>query len=436
MSPLTRTRLNELAGRRILILDGAMGTMIQGHGLQEADFRGELLARPSPGSQGQQRHPEPDPARRHRGHLPGLPGRRGPTSSPPTPSTARWWPRPITAPGTWCGTSTWPRPGWPARPVTSSPPPTPTGPASWRASLAPTNRTCSISPDVNDPGLRNITFNELVTAYGQEAEALLDGGADILMVETVFDPLNAKAAVFALEQVLVRRGLADFPVWIFRHHHRRQRGRTLTGQTPEAFWISLRHAAPAVFGLNCALGATAMRPYVEEISACADTLVSAHPQRRAAQRAGGLRRDSRPDGRHPGRFCRGGAAEHRRRVLRHHPRAHPGLPTRPLRGNRAPQARRPAQGHLSGRPGAPAHRRGFAVRQRGRAHQRGGQPPLRPAHPRGQAGRGPGSGPQAGARRGPDGGREHGRRHAGRGGGHGHLPEHPGQPTPRSRGCP
>jgi 5-methyltetrahydrofolate--homocysteine methyltransferase len=159
-------------------------------------------------------------------------------------------------------------------------------------SLAPTNRTCSISPDVNNPGHRNITFEELVIAYGEEAEALLDGGADLLMVETIFDPLNAKAAVFAVRDILRRRGLHDMPVWVSGTITDAS-GRTLTGQTPEAFWISLRHSNPSVFGLNCALGATAMRPYVEEISWAADTLVSVHPNAGLPNELGGY--DETPD---------------------------------------------------------------------------------------------------------------------------------------------
>ncbi|MFN2370360.1 MAG: methionine synthase [Candidatus Krumholzibacteriia bacterium] len=163
---------------------------------------------------------------------------------------------------------------------------TPDRPRFVAGSLAPTNRTCSISPDVNDPALRNVTFAELAAAYAEEAEALLDGGVDILMVETVFDPLNAKAAVFALDEVLRKRGLVDFPVWISGTITDAS-GRTLTGQTPEAFWISLRHAGAAVFGLNCALGATAMRPYITEIAAVADTLVSAHPNAGLPNELGG-----------------------------------------------------------------------------------------------------------------------------------------------------
>ncbi|MEO0365121.1 MAG: methionine synthase [Pseudomonadota bacterium] len=141
--------------------------------------------------------------------------------------------------------------------------------------LGPTNRTASLSPDVNDPGFRNITFDALVATYKEAATALLEGGADFLMVETIFDTLNAKAAVFAINAVGQERG-ASIPVMISGTITDAS-GRTLSGQTTEAFWNSLRHARPFMFGLNCALGAEDMRPYVAELSRIADTGVSAHP---------------------------------------------------------------------------------------------------------------------------------------------------------------
>ncbi|MEQ6340203.1 MAG: methionine synthase [Gammaproteobacteria bacterium] len=141
--------------------------------------------------------------------------------------------------------------------------------------LGPTSRTASISPDVNDPGFRNVTFDQLVEAYTEAMRGLLDGGADILMVETIFDTLNAKAALFAIDQY-------------FEDHHVRvpvmisgtitdASGRTLSGQTTEAFWNSVSHVRPLSIGLNCALGAKELRPYVQELSRIADTHVSAHP---------------------------------------------------------------------------------------------------------------------------------------------------------------
>jgi 5-methyltetrahydrofolate--homocysteine methyltransferase len=141
--------------------------------------------------------------------------------------------------------------------------------------LGPTNRTASISPDVNDPAYRNITFDELAETYRDAAHGLIEGGADLLMIETIFDTLNAKAAIFALEQAFEDLG-ERLPVWISGTITDRS-GRTLTGQTTEAFWHSVRHANPFAIGLNCALGAAEMRQYVAEIAAVADTLVSAHP---------------------------------------------------------------------------------------------------------------------------------------------------------------
>jgi len=240
---LTREILTRMAADRILVLDGAMGTMIQTFGLANT-FNGTSVAQSDYGTEHLVRDFNIAAARLARDAADDF------TAANPD------------------------RPRFVA------------------GSLAPTNRTCSISPDVNNPGHRNITFNQLVTAYGEEAEALLDGGADILLVETIFDPLNAKAAVFAVGDLLRRRGLHDFPVWVSGTITDAS-GRTLTGQTPEAFWISLRHADASVFGLNCALGATAMRPFVEEISWAADTLVSVHPNAGLPNELGGY--DETPD---------------------------------------------------------------------------------------------------------------------------------------------
>ncbi len=141
--------------------------------------------------------------------------------------------------------------------------------------LGPTNRTASISPDVNDPGARAISFDRLVTDYEEAARGLIEGGADILLIETVFDTLNAKAAVFACENLFEEFG-ESLPLMISGTITDAS-GRTLTGQTTEAFWNSLRHARPLLIGLNCALGAEQLRPYVEELSRVAETFVSAHP---------------------------------------------------------------------------------------------------------------------------------------------------------------
>ncbi|MGH8414086.1 MAG: methionine synthase [Gammaproteobacteria bacterium] len=141
--------------------------------------------------------------------------------------------------------------------------------------LGPTSRTASLSPDVNDPGFRNVSFDELRATYADAIRGLLDGGADLLMVETVFDTLNCKAALFAIEEHFEQTGVR-VPVMISATITDLS-GRTLSGQTPEAFWNSVRHVRPFSIGLNCALGAEQLRPYVEELSRIADCYMSAHP---------------------------------------------------------------------------------------------------------------------------------------------------------------
>ena len=141
--------------------------------------------------------------------------------------------------------------------------------------LGPTSRTASLSPDVNDPAKRNVTFDELRENYYEAASALIDGGADLIMIETIFDTLNAKAAIYALEELFDDLG-RRLPVMISGTITDAS-GRTLSGQTTEAFWNSIRHANPLSVGLNCALGAEELRPYLEELSVKADTFVSAHP---------------------------------------------------------------------------------------------------------------------------------------------------------------
>ncbi|ADZ69735.1 methionine synthase [Polymorphum gilvum] len=151
----------------------------------------------------------------------------------------------------------------------------PDRPAFVAGALGPTNRTASISPDVNNPGYRAVSFDDLRQAYGEAARGLIEGGADILLVETIFDTLNAKAALFAIDEVFEERGLR-LPVMISGTITDLS-GRTLSGQTPEAFWNSLRHAEPFTIGLNCALGAKEMRAHIAELARVADTLVCAYP---------------------------------------------------------------------------------------------------------------------------------------------------------------
>ena len=141
--------------------------------------------------------------------------------------------------------------------------------------LGPTNRTASISPDVNDPGYRAVSFDDLRLAYGEQLRGLIDGGADIILIETIFDTLNAKAAIFACEEIFAEKGVR-LPVMISGTITDLS-GRTLSGQTPTAFWHSVRHARPFTIGLNCALGADAMRPHLAELSGVADTFTCAYP---------------------------------------------------------------------------------------------------------------------------------------------------------------
>ncbi|KQW35201.1 homocysteine S-methyltransferase family protein [Rhizobacter sp. Root404] len=142
--------------------------------------------------------------------------------------------------------------------------------------LGPTPKTASISPDVNDPAARNVTFDELKAAYYEQASGLLEGGCDLFLVETIFDTLNAKAAIFALDELMEDTG-ERLPV-IISGTVTDASGRILSGQTVSAFWHSVRHARPLAIGLNCALGATLMRPYIEELSRIAgDTFVSCYP---------------------------------------------------------------------------------------------------------------------------------------------------------------
>jgi 5-methyltetrahydrofolate--homocysteine methyltransferase len=153
---------------------------------------------------------------------------------------------------------------------------TPDKPRFVAGALGPTPRTASISPDVNDPGARNVSFDELQAAYREQAEGLLEGGCDLFLVETIFDTLNAKAAIFALDELMEDTG-ERLPV-ILSGTVTDASGRILSGQTVAAFWHSVRHARPLAVGLNCALGAALMRPYIEELSkVAADTYISCYP---------------------------------------------------------------------------------------------------------------------------------------------------------------
>ena len=168
---------------------------------------------------------------------------------------------------------------------------TPQQPRFVAGAIGPTNRTASISPDVNDPGFRNVTFEELVSAYGEAVRGLIDGGVDLLLIETVFDTLNAKAVIYAIEHCFDARG-HRLPVMISGTITDAS-GRTLSGQTAEAFWNSVAHARPLSIGLNCALGAAALRPHLQAIGRVAGVAVSVHPNAGLPNAFGGY--DDTPD---------------------------------------------------------------------------------------------------------------------------------------------
>jgi methionine synthase I (cobalamin-dependent) len=168
---------------------------------------------------------------------------------------------------------------------------TPEKPRFVAGAVGPTNRTASISPDVNNPGYRNVNFDELRGAYKEQVRGLVDGGADLILIETIFDTLNAKAAGFATIEVFEEKDL-ELPIMISGTITDRS-GRTLSGQTAEAFWYSMRHLRPFSIGLNCALGAELMRPYIAELAHVADVRISAYPNAGLPNAMGGY--DESPD---------------------------------------------------------------------------------------------------------------------------------------------
>jgi 5-methyltetrahydrofolate--homocysteine methyltransferase len=277
-TPWTRaTRLAELERllqQRILVIDGAMGTMIQGYRLQEADYRGARFAewhRDLRGHNDLLTLTQPAIIRDiHAAYLDaGADILETNSFNSTAVSLADYGMEQLARELSEASARL-------ARTVADAfEAATPDRPRYVAGVLGPTNRTTSLSPDVNDPGFRSITFDELVTAYTESTEGLLDGGADLILVETIFDTLNAKAAIFAVEGVFERRG-ERVPVMISGTITDAS-GRTLSGQTTEAFWNSVAHARPLTVGLNCALGAKDLRPYVQELSRIAPTFVSTHP---------------------------------------------------------------------------------------------------------------------------------------------------------------
>src|SRR5712672_2929880 len=236
-----RTQLLAAARERILVLDGAMGTMIQGLQFDEAAFRGERFKefhRDLRGNNDLLILTQPKAIEDiHADYL--RAGAKLARAAATRVSAEDGKPRFVVG------------------------------------AIGPTNRTASISPDVSSPGFRAVTFDDLRTAYGEQIKGLLDGGADLLLVETIFDTLNAKAALYAISEICEARGI-DVPVMISGTITDKS-GRLLSGQLPEAFWNSVRHARPITVGFNCALGAEDLRAHIADIGRVADTLVCAYP---------------------------------------------------------------------------------------------------------------------------------------------------------------
>src|SRR5690349_13813178 len=266
--------LEELLARRILLLDGAMGTMIQNHKLNEADYRGERFAafpHDLKGNNDLLTLTQPQIIRSiHEAYLEaGSDIIETNTFNSTAASMSDYHMQDLVYELNLAGA----RLAKEAAQAMEAK--TPEKPRFVAGVLGPTTKTASISPDVNDPGFRGITFDQLVEDYSESIRGLLDGGADILLVETIFDTLNAKAALFAIDRYFETHQVR-VPVMISATITDAS-GRTLSGQTPEAFWNSVSHARPLSVGLNCALGAELMRPYVEELSRVAGVYVSAHP---------------------------------------------------------------------------------------------------------------------------------------------------------------
>ena len=292
LNPARAETLQRALRERILVIDGAMGTMIQQHSLEEADYRGERFADGFDRERSLDGHahgPGCGCAHDQRGNndllslsRPDLIGAihaeyleagadlvETNTFNSTTTSLADYGLQHLARELNEAGARL-------ARAACdAAEAKTPDQPRFAIGVLGPTSRTASLSPDVNRPGFRAVGFDDLRIAYREAADGLIDGGADVLMVETVFDTLNAKAALFAIAEAFDARG-ARLPVMISGTITDAS-GRTLSGQTAEAFWYSLRHAQPLSIGLNCALGARDLRPHVDVLAQIADTYVSTHP---------------------------------------------------------------------------------------------------------------------------------------------------------------
>ena len=262
--------IQEIAKERILLIDGAMGTMLQAYQLEEADFRGDRLKdHPSDlkGNNDLLSLSRPDVVEAiHTAYL---------EAGADLIETNTFNANAISQSDYGTEDLVYEINLESAKIARKSADKFSHDPRFVCGALGPTNRTASLSPDVNDPGFRNVSFDELAAAYGEQARGLLDGGVDILLVETVFDTLNCKAALFAIQSLLEERG-EKVPI-IVSGTITDASGRTLSGQTVEAFWHSIRHVDLFCVGLNCALGAEQIRPFLDALSTVADTLVSVYP---------------------------------------------------------------------------------------------------------------------------------------------------------------
>ena len=272
--PYTRAaELPRILRERIVILDGAMGTMIQRYKLTEADYRGERFAAHHKDLKGNNellQLTKPEVIREiHEGYLAAGADLIETNTFGATTVAQEDYDLPELAREMNLAAARLAR-------ECCDRYSTPDKPRFVAGAIGPTPRTASISPDVNDPGARNIDFDTLRAAYHEQAQALMEGGCDVFLVETIFDTLNAKAAIFAIEELFEATG-ERLPV-IISGTVTDASGRILSGQTVGAFWHSVRHARPLAIGLNCALGAALMRPYIEELARIAgDTFISCYP---------------------------------------------------------------------------------------------------------------------------------------------------------------
>ena len=325
--------LSRLAEQRVVILDGAMGTMIQGLNLTEEDFRGDRFTDTNHDLKGDNdilnlSQPEKIEDIHRQYFEAGADIAQTNTFNATSISQADYGLSHLAKDINIEGARIARRAADKVREEEDRP-------TFVAGALGPTNRTASISPDVSDPGARNVTFDELREAYLEATLGLIEGGADIILVETIFDTLNAKAALFAVQQAFDEAG-TKLPIMISGTITDRS-GRTLSGQTPEAFWNSVRHANPFSVGFNCALGAKDLRPHVAELSRVADVRVSAYPNAGLPNEFGGYDEKPEETAAHLGGWAEDGVGECRRRLLRHHAGAH-------RRHRPAGQGRRPAGG--------------------------------------------------------------------------------------------